>query len=58
MHTHWSDGSGSITEMARAGLERGYEYIAITDHSKGLKIAGGIDELALARQGRRDRLME
>jgi len=51
MHTHWSDGSGSITEMARAGLERGYEYIAITDHSKGLKIAGGIDELALARQG-------
>jgi histidinol phosphatase-like PHP family hydrolase len=51
MHTEWSDGSGSITEMAAAGLERGYEYIAITDHSKGLKIAGGIDELALAKQG-------
>lgn len=37
--------------MAAAGEERGYDYIAITDHSKGLKIAGGIDEKALARQG-------
>lgn len=50
MHTHWSDGSASILEMARAAKERGYEYIAITDHSKGLKIAGGIDEKTLARQ--------
>src|SRR4030095_17225968 len=38
-------------EMAAAGEERGYEYIAITDHSKGLKIADGIDERALAEQG-------
>ncbi|HEY6467247.1 MAG TPA: PHP domain-containing protein [Candidatus Acidoferrales bacterium] len=44
MHTTWSDGEGSIAEMAEAATERGYEYIAITDHSKGLKIAGGIDE--------------
>jgi histidinol phosphatase-like PHP family hydrolase len=51
MHTTWSDGSGSIAEMAAAAEVRGYEYIAITDHSKGLKIAGGIDEQALARQG-------
>jgi len=51
MHTQWSDGSGSTAEMAAAGEERGYEYIAITDHSKGLKIAGGIDEMALAKQG-------
>jgi len=50
MHTQWSDGSASILEMAQAAKERGYEYIAITDHSKGLKIAGGIDEKALARQ--------
>jgi histidinol phosphatase-like PHP family hydrolase len=50
MHTHWSDGSGSIEEMARAAFERGYEYIAITDHSKGLKIAGGIDEEQLQKQ--------
>lgn len=52
MHTAWSDGSESILEMAQAGKGRGYEYIAITDHSKGLKIAGGIDERALAKQGR------
>jgi histidinol phosphatase-like PHP family hydrolase len=50
MHTRWSDGSASILEMAQAATERGYEYIAITDHSKGLKIAGGIDEQALAQQ--------
>lgn len=50
MHTQWSDGSATILEMARAAKERGYEYIAITDHSKGLKIAGGIDEKALAEQ--------
>ena len=50
MHTAWSDGSGSIQEMAEAARERGYEYVAITDHSKGLKIARGIDEKALARQ--------
>jgi histidinol phosphatase-like PHP family hydrolase len=51
MHTQWSDGAGSTVEMAAAGEERGYEYIAITDHSKGLKIAGGIDETDLAKQG-------
>ncbi len=51
MHTQWSDGSGAIAEMAEAGVASGYEYIAITDHSKGLKIAGGIDESALSKQG-------
>jgi histidinol phosphatase-like PHP family hydrolase len=51
MHSRWSDGSGTIAEMADAAKERSYEYIAITDHSKGLKIAGGIDERALKRQG-------
>jgi histidinol phosphatase-like PHP family hydrolase len=50
MHTEWSDGSGSIEQMAEAAVERGYEYIAITDHSKGLKIAGGIDEAQLLQQ--------
>ena len=50
MHTTWSDGSGTIAAMAEAGATRGYEFIAVTDHSKGLKIAGGIDELALRRQ--------
>ena len=52
MHTLWSDGSGTIVEMADAAKERGYEYIAITDHSKSLKIAGGIDERMLKKQER------
>ena len=52
MHTQWSDGSGSINEMVEAGERRGYEYIAITDHSKGLTIAGGIDEKQLAQQAK------
>ena len=50
MHTEWSDGSASIQEMAEAADARGYEYIAITDHSKGLKIAGGINEEQLRQQ--------
>ena len=52
MHTHWSDGSGTVADMAAAGQERGYDYIGITDHSKGLKIAGGIDEIQLSEQMR------
>jgi len=51
MHTRWSDGSGTVAQMADAARERSYEYIAITDHSKGLKVAGGIDEHALRKQG-------
>lgn len=50
MHTRYSDGSGTIREMAEAADARAYEYIAITDHSKGLKIAGGIDEKRVAKQ--------
>ena len=42
MHTQWSDGSGSLEQMAEAAAIQGYEYIAITDHSKGLKIAGAL----------------
>lgn len=52
MHTTWSDGSGSIEDMARAAIQRGYEFIAITDHTKGLKIAGGINEEELRQQGK------
>jgi histidinol phosphatase-like PHP family hydrolase len=50
MHSLWSDGGDSIEDMAKAAASRGYEYIAITDHAKGLKIAGGIDENELAAQ--------
>jgi histidinol phosphatase-like PHP family hydrolase len=51
MHTRWSDGSGTIAEMVDAAGKRSYEYIAITDHSRSLKIASGIDERALKKQG-------
>ena len=50
MHSVWSDGTGSIAEMAEEADKRGYEYIAVTDHAKGLKIAGGINEEKLAEQ--------
>jgi hypothetical protein len=50
MHTQWSDGTGTVLEMGRAAAERNYEFIAITDHGKALKIAGGIDEADLAIQ--------
>jgi histidinol phosphatase-like PHP family hydrolase len=52
MHTEWSDGSASVREMADAAVKRGYQYIAITDHGKKLKIAGGITEAELREQGR------
>lgn len=51
MHSLWSDGTASIADMAMAAAELDYEYIAITDHAKGLKIAGGIDEGQLCEQG-------
>src|SRR5712671_2651283 len=51
-HSEWSDGSGTIAEMADAAAERGYEYIAITDHAQSLKIAGGIDAAQLRQQAR------
>ncbi len=44
MHTHATDGKCSIREMAEAALERGYEYIAITDHSKNLAMTNGLDD--------------
>jgi len=52
MHSSWSDGTASIADMARAAVERGYEYIAITDHAKALRIAGGVDERQLRKQAR------
>ncbi|HXM96580.1 MAG TPA: DNA polymerase/3'-5' exonuclease PolX [Candidatus Dormibacteraeota bacterium] len=48
MHTTASDGIHSIEEMARAALQLGHEYIAITDHSKAVSIANGLDEKRMA----------
>ncbi len=53
MHTTWSDGKAPVREVvAEAEALWGYEFLAITDHSKGLKIARGMDEEQLAEQGR------
>ena len=44
MHTTETDGRATLAEMAEAGRAHGYEYIAITDHSKALAMANGLDE--------------
>ena len=44
MHTTETDGRATLEEMAEAARELGYEYIAITDHSKALAMANGLDE--------------
>jgi DNA polymerase (family X) len=44
MHTTETDGRASLEEMAEAAHQAGYEYIAITDHSKALAMANGLDE--------------
>jgi len=41
-HSTWSDGQHSIEEMARACIERGYEYLGLTDHSQTAAYAGGL----------------
>src|SRR5215468_9240101 len=48
MHTTASDGKNSIEEMAEAARELGHEYIAITDHSKAVTVANGLDEKRMA----------
>jgi putative hydrolase len=69
MHSEWSDGSPTVEEIADACVERGYQYAAVTDHSYGLKIAGGMSmaeaaaqrqaiEGANARHGGRFRLLQ
>lgn len=50
MHTEWSDGAESIAQMAEAGRARGYAWIGVSDHSYGLKIAGGMSMEDAARQ--------
>jgi histidinol phosphatase-like PHP family hydrolase len=49
-HTEWSDGSETVEEMAAAASRRGHRFLGITDHSYGLKIAGGISIEEAARQ--------
>lgn len=50
MHTTWSDGAYTIREMVDACREKGYSYIAITDHSQYLKVANGLTPERLRAQ--------
>jgi histidinol phosphatase-like PHP family hydrolase len=50
MHTTYSDGHGTVEEMAARAGELGYTHICLTEHTKGLKIARGMDEEGFAKQ--------
>ncbi|WP_419163050.1 DNA polymerase/3'-5' exonuclease PolX [Candidatus Palauibacter sp.] len=50
MHSTWSDGRVPLEEMVAACVGRGYEYMAITDHSKALAMVEGLDAAKLRRQ--------
>ena len=50
-HTTWSDGKASVLEMGVAARDRGYEYLAICDHTENVRVVPGLDADALRRQG-------
>lgn len=50
MHTTYSDGAFSIEDMVKANIEKGYEFMVITDHSQSLKVANGLSVERLLRQ--------
>lgn len=52
MHTVATDGRNTLAELAEAARAAGYQYIAITDHSKALAMANGLDEKRLIEQAR------
>ena len=52
LHTHssWSDGGSPIQEMVASAMEVGHEYMALTDHSRGLRVANGLSADRLRKQ--------
>jgi DNA polymerase (family 10) len=50
-HTTWSDGRASVEEMAVAARARGYEYLAVCDHTRNVRVVPGLDADDLRRQG-------
>lgn len=50
MHTTYSDGKASLREMVKACYELGYKYIVISDHTKSLRVANGLDEEGFRKQ--------
>jgi len=50
MHSTWSDGKNTIEEMLEGCVAKGYEYFAMTDHSKALAMTGGLDASRIRQQ--------
>lgn len=50
MHTTWSDGAATLRRMVDAAAERGYAYVAITDHSPSTRVVAGLDAARLRAQ--------
>jgi len=50
LHTTWSDGTSELEAMAEGARERGYEYMAVTDHSVSVRVANGLSEERFRRQ--------
>lgn len=50
VHSTWSDGRNTLSEMLHAAKERGFSYVGISDHSKSATYAGGLDEMRLDLQ--------
>ncbi|MBU1158970.1 MAG: DNA polymerase/3'-5' exonuclease PolX [Candidatus Thermoplasmatota archaeon] len=55
VHTDWSDGANTIDEMVASAIAKGYEFVAITDHSQSLRIANGLTPERLNDQVRKVR---
>jgi DNA polymerase (family 10) len=49
-HSNWSDGNNTIEEMAKAAIDKGFEYLVISDHSKSAFYANGLDESRIREQ--------
>jgi DNA polymerase (family 10) len=52
MHTDATDGKNTLAEMVAASAALGYEYIAITDHTKAVRVAGGLSKAGFHKQSR------
>jgi DNA polymerase (family X) len=52
MHTTYTDGKATVAQMARACAARGYEYMAITDHTKAVRVAGGLTRAGFRKEFR------
>lgn len=50
LHTNWSDGRDAISDVVAAAISRGYEFVAVTDHSQSLKITNGLTPERLTKQ--------